>query len=31
MLPFHHGTILDASIKNAQSFCSHIILVIGFR
>ena len=31
MLPCQDGTILDASIKNAQSFCSHIILVIGFR
>ncbi|WP_421550022.1 NTP transferase domain-containing protein [Kluyvera intermedia] len=31
MLPWHGGTILDASIKNAQRFCSHIILVTGFR
>ncbi|MEX3019756.1 NTP transferase domain-containing protein [Kluyvera sp. STS39-E] len=31
MLPCESGTILDASIKNARSFCSHIILVTGFR
>jgi molybdenum cofactor cytidylyltransferase len=31
MLPWHSGTILDASIKNAQQFCSHIILVTGHR
>ncbi|HGJ5873810.1 MAG TPA: NTP transferase domain-containing protein [Arsenophonus apicola] len=31
MLPWQHGTILDASIKNALAFCSHIILVIGYR
>lgn len=31
MLPWQEGTILDASIKNALQFCSHIILVTGFR
>lgn len=31
MLPWQDGTILDASIKNAQRCCSHIILVVGFR
>lgn len=31
MLPWQDGTILDASIKNAQRCCSHIILVTGFR
>lgn len=31
MLPWRNGTILDASIKNAQQFCSHIILVTGHR
>lgn len=31
MLPWQSGTILDASIKNAQRFASHIILVTGFR
>ncbi len=31
ILPWQGGTILDASIKNAQRFCSHIILVTGFR
>lgn len=31
MLPWQHGTILDASIKNALALCSHIILVFGYR
>lgn len=31
MLPWRDGTILDASIKNAQQYCSRIILVTGFR
>lgn len=31
MLPWRNGTILDASIKNAQQFCTHIILVTGYR
>ncbi|WP_072129050.1 NTP transferase domain-containing protein [Kluyvera genomosp. 1] len=31
MLPCQEGTILDTSIRNAQSFCSHIILVCGYR
>ncbi|MFS1562372.1 MAG: NTP transferase domain-containing protein [Candidatus Arsenophonus phytopathogenicus] len=31
MLPWQNGTILDASIKNALTFCSRIILVIGYR
>ncbi|NIG77695.1 NTP transferase domain-containing protein [Cedecea neteri] len=31
MLPWRMSTILDASIKNAQQFCSNIILVTGYR
>lgn len=31
MLPWHNGTILDASIRNAQRFCTRIILVTGYR
>lgn len=31
MLPWQNGTIIDASIKNALTFCSRIILVIGYR
>ncbi len=31
MLPYGSGTILDASLKNAQAFCSRIILVVGHR
>lgn len=31
MLSWHNGTILDASIKNAKQFCSHIVLVTGHR
>lgn len=31
MLPYRQGTILDASIENALSFCQRVILVVGFR
>ena len=31
MLPWQQGTVLDASIKNALSFCSRVILVGGYR
>lgn len=31
MLPWHEGTILDASIKNALQFCNRVILVSGYR
>ncbi|EMP6171048.1 molybdenum cofactor cytidylyltransferase [Citrobacter amalonaticus] len=31
MLPWHAGTILDASIKNALQFCNRVILVSGYR
>ncbi|WP_279156648.1 NTP transferase domain-containing protein [Obesumbacterium proteus] len=31
MLPYKEGTILDSSIENARQFCSHIILVVGYR
>lgn len=31
MLPWHGGTILDASIKNALQFCNRVILVSGHR
>ncbi len=31
MLPYKEGTVLEASIKNALSFCSRVILVAGHR
>ncbi|WP_036827029.1 molybdenum cofactor cytidylyltransferase, partial [Photobacterium sanctipauli] len=31
MLPYQQKTILDASIENALSFCSRVILVAGHR
>lgn len=31
MLPYQQHTILDASIENALSFCSRVILVVGYR
>lgn len=31
MLPYQQHTILDASIENTLSFCSRVILVVGYR
>ncbi|MGR6757897.1 molybdenum cofactor cytidylyltransferase [Aeromonas veronii] len=31
MLPYCQGTMLDASLKNAQAFCQRVILVVGHR
>ncbi|MGF1698757.1 molybdenum cofactor cytidylyltransferase [Photobacterium makurazakiensis] len=31
MLPYQNKTVLDVSIENALSFCSRVILVVGYR